>query len=89
MPIWALPFSLKAVVLGIKAASQVTRQVEKPPANAGDAGDSGLSLNRVLIPGLGGDGNTHQYYFLENSMASEAWWTSVHGVPKNWTRLSD
>lgn len=73
----------------IKAASQVTQQVKNRLASAGDAGDSGLSLNRVLIPGLGGNGNTLQYYFLENSMASEAWWTSVHGVPKNWTWLSD
>ena len=89
MPIWALPFSLKAVVYGSKSASQVTQQVKKPPASAGDTGDSASSLNRVLIPGLGGNGNPLQYYFLENSMAKGVWRTSVHGVPKSRTRLSD
>ena len=46
------------------------------------------------IPGLGrapGEGNGHQlqYSCLENSMDGGAWWATVHGVAKSWTRLSD
>ena len=46
------------------------------------------------IPGLGrfpgeGNGNPLQYSCLENSMDGEAWWATVHGVAKSWTRLSD
>ena len=26
---------------------------------------------------------------LENSVYGGAWWATVHGVPKSWTRLSD
>ena len=53
--------------------------------NVGDPG---------LIPGLGrspgeGNGNLLQYSFLENSMDGGAWWATVHGVAKSWTRLSD
>ena len=33
---------------------------------------------------------THsQYLCLENSMDGEAWWATVHGVTKSWTRLSN
>ena len=53
-----------------------------------DAGDPGS------IPGLGrylgeGNGNPLQYYCLENPMDRGAWWTTVHGVAKSRTRLSD
>ena len=56
--------------------------------SAGNAGDPGL------IPGLGrspgeGNGNPLQYSCLRNSMDIEAWWTTIHGIPKSWTRLSD
>jgi len=49
---------------------------------------------RVLIPGRGrspgeGNGNPLQYFCLENPMDREAWQATVHGVAKNWTRLSD
>ena len=45
-----------------------------------------------LIPGLGrspGERNSNplQYSCLENSMDRGAWWATVHGVAKNWTRL--
>ena len=47
--------------------------VKNPPANAGDARDSGS------IPGLGrppgvGNGNPLQYFCLENPMDRGAWW---------------
>ena len=51
---------------------------------------------RVLgsIPELGrspGEGKSSplQYSGLENSMDRGAWWATVHGVAKSWTRLSD
>ena len=53
--------------------------------NAGDLGS---------IPGLGrspgeGNGNPLQYSCLENRMDGGAWWATVHGVAKSWTRLSN
>ena len=58
---------------------------KSPAYNAGDLGS---------IPGLGrfpgeGNGNPLQYSCLENSMDGGAWWATVHGVTKSWTRLSD
>ena len=49
--------------------------------NAGDPG---------LIPGLGRspgevNGYPHQYSCLENSMNTEVWQVTDHGVAKNWT----
>ena len=46
------------------------------------------------IPGSGrspGEGNDNplQYSYLGNPMDREAWWAKVHGVAKNWARLSD
>ena len=45
-----------------------------------------------LIPGPGrspggGQGDLPQYSCLENPMDSGAWWTVVHRVTKNQTRL--
>ena len=53
--------------------------VKNSLASAGDTRDAGL------IPRLGrspetGNGNPLQYSCLENSMAREAWWSTVHGV---------
>ena len=53
--------------------------------NVGDPGSE---------PGLGrspgeGNGNPLQYSCLENLMDRGAWWATVHGVTKSWTRLSD
>ena len=47
--------------------------------NVGDPGSS---------PGEG-NGNPLQYYCLENPMDRGAWETTVYGVAKSWTRLSD
>ena len=46
------------------------------------------------IPGLGrspaeGNGNTFQHFCLENFMDRVAWWATVHGIVKSWTRLSN
>ena len=47
-----------------------------------------------MIPGLGrfpgeGNGDPLQYSCLENPTDGGAWWATVHGVAKSWTRLSD
>ena len=60
--------------------------VKNLPANAKDAGDTGL------IPGLGrspGEGNVNplQYSCLQNPMVRGAWQVTVHGVTKSQTRL--
>ena len=36
----------------------------------------------------GGHGNPLQYPCLENPMDRGAWWATVHGVTKSWTRLN-
>ena len=56
--------------------------------NAGDTRDA------ISIPGSGrsgteGNGNQLQYSCLENSIDLGAWQTTVHGVAKGQTQLSD
>ena len=73
-------FSDFYVFLSFPGGSEV-----KNPANARDP---------VLILGSGrspgeGNGNPLQYPCLGNPMDRGAWWAVVHGVEKNWTRLSD
>ena len=46
------------------------------------------SLGRGRSPGER-NGNPLQYSCLENPMDWEAWWATVHGFTKSWTRLSD
>ena len=58
--------------------------VKNPSAKAGD---------QVLIPGLGrspgeGNGNTIQYFCLENPMNGGAWRATIHGTTKSQTQLS-
>ena len=60
-------------------------EVKVSASNVGDLGS---------IPGLGRspgerNGNPLQYSCLENPMYGEAWWTTVHGVAKSRTQLSD
>ena len=62
--------------------------VKNLPAKAGEARDLGS------IPGWrrstgAGNGNLLQYSCLENPMNTGAWHTTVHGVTKNQTQLSD
>ena len=40
------------------------------------------------LPGEG-NGNRLQYSCLKNPMDGGAWWATVHGFTKGWTRLSD
>ena len=68
-------------------ASQVTLVVKKLPANA-DGGDMGSIPGSGRSPGVG-DGTPLQYSPLENPMDRRAWWATVHGAARSWTRLSD
>ena len=45
----------------------------------------------ILMYGASGEGNGNplQYSCLENPMDRGAWWTTIHGVAKSRTRLSD
>ena len=45
-------------------------------------------LDQEDSPGEG-DGNPLQYSCLENPIDRGAWWATVHGVAKSWTRLRD
>ena len=60
--------------------------VKNLPANTRDIGDAGS------IPGSGrsgeGNGNPPQYSCLRSPVDREAWWATVHGVPKSETRLN-
>ena len=56
--------------------------------SASNAGHPGSMPGLVRSPGEG-NGCPLQYSRLENSMARGAWWATVHGVTKSWTRLSD
>jgi len=66
-------------------ASPLAQTVKESTCSAGDPG---------LIPRSGrspgeGNGNSLQYYCLENFMVRGAWWAIVHGVAKSWTQLSN
>ena len=56
--------------------------------SACNAGDPGSICGLGRSPG-DGHGYPLQYSCLENSMDRGAWWATVHGVTKRWTRLSD
>ena len=62
--------------------------VKNPPANVGDVGDLGSIPGSGRSPG-GGNGTPLQYTCLENPMDRGAWRTTVHGVTKSQTPLSE
>ena len=66
-------------------ASVVAQMVKCLAYNAGDLG----SIPGAVRSSGEGNGNPLQYSCLENPMDGEAWWATVHGVAKSWTRLSD
>ena len=57
-------------------------------ASAFNAGDPGSIPGLRRSPGEG-NGNPLQYSCLESSMHGGTWWTTVHGVAKSWTLLSN
>ena len=59
--------------------------VKNPPANAGDAGNTGLIPGLGRCPG-GGHGNWRiQVSCLENPMDRGTWWATVCGFSKSQT----
>ena len=62
--------------------------VKNPPSNTGDARDLGSTPGSGRSPG-GGSGSSLQYSCLENSTDRRAWWATVRGVTKSWTRLTE
>ena len=62
--------------------------VKNPPANGGDARDTGPILGLGRPPG-GENGNPLQYSCLKNPMDRGAWQTTAHGVTKSWTGLNN
>ena len=61
--------------------------VKNLPANTGDVREVGLISGLGRSPGEK-HGNPVQYSCLENPMDAGAWWATVHGVTKSWTRLN-
>ena len=66
-------------------ASQLTLVVKNLPADAGDIRDPGSIPGSRRSPG-GGHGNALQYFCLENSMDTGAWWATVCKVAKSQTQ---
>ena len=62
--------------------------VKNLPASEGDVEDIGLISGSGRSSG-GGNGNPLQYSCLENLMDRGAWGTTVHGVAKSHTQLSN
>ena len=60
------------------------RVVKNPPANAGDAGDTGLITGLGRSPGEA-NGNPLEYSFLGNPMDRGVWQVIVHRVLKSRT----
>ena len=56
--------------------------------SACNAGNPGSIPGSGRFPGEG-NGNPLQYSCLEDFMGRGAWWTTVHGVSKSRTQLSD
>ena len=71
--------------LGFVWASLVAQMVKNLPTLQ-ETGVRSLGQEDSLEKGMA----THSsILFLQNSMDRGAWWATVHGVTKSWTRLSD
>ena len=58
------------------------------PAKAQGTGDVSWIPGSGRYPGEG-NGNSLQYFCLENTIGRETRWATVHGVTKSWTQLSN
>ena len=68
--------------IDLKVASQVVLVIKNPPANAGDARDTGSIPGSGRSPG-GGHGNPVEYSCLENPIDKGVWWATVHRTTKS------
>ena len=69
-------------------ASGLCVAVLEPMSPTCNAGDLGLIPGSARSPGEG-NGNPLQYSCLGNPMDGGAWWATVYGITKSWTRLCD
>ena len=76
---------MKTRVVCISVGVPEAQRVKNPPA---DAGDPGMIPVLGRSPG-GGNGNPLKYSCLENFMNGGAWGTTVLGVTKSRTQLSN
>ena len=65
-----------------RRTSQVVPVIKNPPANAGDAKDTGSISGSGRSPRVGND-NPLQYSYWENPMSRGAWQAMVHGVAES------
>ena len=70
-----------ALIKGFPGGSEVK-------VSASNAGDPGSIPGSGRFPGEG-NGNPLQYSCLKNPTDRGAWWATVHGVSKSWSRLSN
>ena len=73
-------------IFWVIGAHQVVLVIKNLLDNAGDLKDMSL-IPRLGRSPEGGNGNPLQYSCLENPMVRRAWWATVCGVTKSWTRL--
>ena len=71
-----------------RLSTAVVLGVQNMRASAQEERDTGLTPGLGRSPGEG-HGNPLQYSCLENPLDRGAWWVTVHGVTKSWTRLSN
>ena len=81
---WALFYTCLCKEMGFPGSVGVKTLL----ASAGDTRGAGSIPESGRFPGVG-NGNRPQYSCLKNSMDRGAWWATVCGVAKSWTRLSD
>ena len=77
----------KPLAIYIYIPCWVAQLVKKPPANEGDARDTGSNPGSRRSPGEG-HGNPLQYSCLGNPMDRGAWRAIAHGVTNSQTQLS-
>ena len=66
----------------LRAQCLVAQQVKNPPANSGDAGQSGLNPGLGRSPGEA-NGNPLQYSCLGNFTDRGAWQATVHEITES------
>ena len=74
----------KGIYMGLPGGSVI----KNLPASAGDAGDMGSTPESGRSPG-GRNGDPFQYSCLENPVDRGTLWTTVHGIAKHRTQLSN
>ena len=85
MPLLFMFITIIRVFLYFLYDFPVVQMVKKSACNAGDQG----SIPKLVRSSGEGNSNPLQYSCLENPMDRGVWQTTVHGIAKSQTRLSD